>query len=189
MLIMKLVFIFGPQAVGKMTVGQKLAEQTGFKLFHNHMTLELLAPIFGFTEDTWRLSDLFRYEIFKSVAANNELTGLIFTYVWAFNEESDWAFVDKICQIFKEENAEVYFVELEADLNERIARNKTPNRLKHKPSKRNVEYSEQELKTSLEKYRLNSYDGEITKEKYIKLNNTNKSSKEVAEIIINTFQL
>jgi len=35
---MKFVLIFGPQAVGKMTVGQELANLTKLKLFHNHMT-------------------------------------------------------------------------------------------------------------------------------------------------------
>ena len=33
-----LVQIIGPQAVGKMTVGQELSKITGYKLFYNHMT-------------------------------------------------------------------------------------------------------------------------------------------------------
>ena len=37
----KLVLLTGPQAVGKMTVGQELAKITGLKLFHNHMTIDL----------------------------------------------------------------------------------------------------------------------------------------------------
>lgn len=41
---MKFVKMFGPQAVGKMTVGQELAKITDLKLFHNHMTIDLLAP-------------------------------------------------------------------------------------------------------------------------------------------------
>jgi hypothetical protein len=47
----KFVFIFGPQAVGKMTVGQELAKVTGLKLFHNHMTIDLLEPLFGFSPE------------------------------------------------------------------------------------------------------------------------------------------
>lgn len=43
MVQMKLVIIFGPQAVGKMTVGQELEKLTGLKLFHNHMTIELVS--------------------------------------------------------------------------------------------------------------------------------------------------
>ena len=33
---MKVVFIVGSAAVGKMTVGQALMERTGLRLFHNH---------------------------------------------------------------------------------------------------------------------------------------------------------
>ena len=45
---MKLVILFGPQAVGKMTVGQELAKQTGLKLFHNHMTIDLVSNFFDY---------------------------------------------------------------------------------------------------------------------------------------------
>ena len=45
----KFVLIFGPQAVGKMTVGQELAKMTDLKLFHNHMTIDLLEPLYGFS--------------------------------------------------------------------------------------------------------------------------------------------
>ena len=103
---MKLVLIFGPQAVGKMTVGQELAKKTGLKLFHNHMTIELLEPLFGFSAEMWRLTDLFRMEIFKS-AAVSEMEGLIFTYVWAFNQQEDWASVDKICRVYESKGADI----------------------------------------------------------------------------------
>lgn len=39
---MKLVIITGPHAVGKMTVGQELERLTGLKLFHNHMTIDIV---------------------------------------------------------------------------------------------------------------------------------------------------
>lgn len=45
---MKLVIIFGPQAVGKMTVGQSLAAMTGFKLFHNHMSIDFVSQFFDY---------------------------------------------------------------------------------------------------------------------------------------------
>lgn len=43
---MKFILIFGPQAVGKMTVGQELAKLTDLKIFHNHMTIDLVSPFF-----------------------------------------------------------------------------------------------------------------------------------------------
>ena len=44
---MKLVFLFGNCAVGKMTVGQALCDITRLKLFHNHMTIEPVIALFG----------------------------------------------------------------------------------------------------------------------------------------------
>lgn len=185
---MKLVMIFGPQAVGKMTVGQELAKKTDLTLFHNHMTIELLEPLFGFTPEMWRLTDLFRMEIFQAFAAS-EKEGLIFTYVWAFNEQEDWEFVNKVCGVFESREADIYFVELEAELDERLQRNKSPNRLQHKPTKRDVEASEAELMNSMQAYRLNSYDGEIQRKNYIRIDNTDLSGEETAELIRKTFKL
>ncbi len=45
---MKLLFLFGDAAVGKMTVGQELAKITDLRLFHNHMTIEPVIEIFGY---------------------------------------------------------------------------------------------------------------------------------------------
>ena len=39
---MKLVILYGPPGVGKLTVGRELAARTGFKLFHNHLTVDLV---------------------------------------------------------------------------------------------------------------------------------------------------
>jgi hypothetical protein len=185
---LKFVLIFGPQAVGKMTVGQALAKQTGMKLLHNHMTIDLLEPLFGFTPEMWRLTHQFREEIFKSFASTDEV-GLITTFVWAFNKKDDWEFVEKTCSIFRSKGAEIYLVELEADINERLKRNQTPNRLEHKPTKRNVKQSEEHLLSSIDSMRLNSLEGEIETENYIRIDNMNMSAEEVAGKIIETFKI
>ena len=46
---MKLVFLIGGAAVGKMTVGQELMKITGLQLFHIHMTIEPVSEIFGYS--------------------------------------------------------------------------------------------------------------------------------------------
>ena len=43
-----LVFICGPPAVGKMTVGLELSALTGIPLFHNHLGIEAVLPVFEF---------------------------------------------------------------------------------------------------------------------------------------------
>ncbi|WP_419959266.1 AAA family ATPase [Psychrobacillus sp. BM2] len=184
----KFVFIFGPQAVGKMTVGQELAKSTGMKLFHNHMTIDLLEPLFGFTPEMWRLTHLFRQEIFNSFSKSDS-NGMIFTKVWYFDQKEDWDDIEKMCQIVSSQGASIYFVELEANVAERLKRNKTPHRLEHKPTKRNMEQSEQHLLDTLENSRLNSKEGEITKENYLRIDNTYLSAEEVAQMIITEFQL
>jgi hypothetical protein len=42
---------------------------------------------------------------------------------------------------------------------------------------------------TMEKYRLNSIEGEIQKENYLKINNTNMSAEEVAKLIKERFVL
>ena len=185
---MKFVLLFGPQAVGKMTVGQELAKITELKLFHNHMTIDLLESFFGFSSEMWRLSTLFREEIFHSFA-KSENYGMIFTFVWAFDQKEDWEFVDKMCRIFEAEDADIFFVELEADVNERLKRNTTPHRLKHKPTKRNTKQSEENLLSTLKTHRLNSREDEITPKNYLRVNNTHLHAKEVALLIKNKFDL
>ena len=186
---MKFIMIFGPQAVGKMTVGHELEKITNLKLFHNHVTLELLTPIFGYGNKSVRkLSNLFRKEIFKE-ASKSDLEGLIFTYVWALNIKEDWEYVKETCNIFTSNGGTIYFVELEATLEERIERNKHPHRLVHKPTKRNLERSEKNLRKCLEVYRLNSNEGEIKEKNYIKINNTKINPDKVAKMIKEKFAL
>lgn len=185
---MKFVLLFGPQAVGKMTVGYELEKQTGLKLFHNHMSIDLLQPYFGFTPEMWRIADLLRREVFTSYA-KTEQYGMIFTYVWAFNLEEDWKFVREISQIFEAVHAEIYYVELTTTLEQRIARNKTTLRLEKKPTKRDVVSSEAELLRSIDKYRLNSNEGELTFANYLKIDNTHLSPEETAALIKSTFSL
>lgn len=186
---MKFVILIGPQAVGKMTVGQKLAERTGLTLFHNHMTIDLVGQFFNYgTEEGRRLVKLFRQELFEAVA-KSDLPGMIFTFVWAFNMKEDWDYIQQVTALFEEHGAEIYYVELEADMEERLVRNTTENRLLHKPSKRDIVWSENDLKQSMEMYRLNSYPGELEVSHYLRIDNTHLDPEAVAAKIEQYFDL
>ena len=184
---MKFIVLFGPPAVGKMTVGQELAKLTGFKLFHNHMTIELVLNFFEFEDPRFqRLVSQFRRRVFEEVAAS-ELPGLIFTFVWAMDLEADKKFIDRSCEIFREKGADIYFVELEADLSERLKRNEAPSRLTEKPSKRNVNASRELLLEHDEKHQLNSRGDFFYTDNYLKINNTHLSAHDAARRIVDTF--
>ena len=106
---MKLMLIFGPQAVGKMTVGEEVAARTGMKLFHNHMTIELVSHFFSYgTETGKRLVHAFREQIFDAVA-QSDLEGLIFTYLWAFDMQGDWDAIERVAKKFRDRGAEIYW--------------------------------------------------------------------------------
>lgn len=186
---MKFIIITGPQAVGKMTVGQELVKITNLKLLHNHMTIEVLTKIFDYSRDSFRkLNEEFRVQIFEEFAKSNE-EGIIFTTTWDFDSKEDWNMMYRFINIFKKNNAEIYIVELESSLEERLKRNKTENRLENKASKRNLEWSEKDLLKSVERYRFNSRENEIQEKNYIKIDNTNISADIVAKTIKEKFKL
>ncbi len=186
---MKLVVIVGPHAVGKMTVGQELAKLTGLKLFHNHMTIDLVADLFAnMPQERRRLTDLFRREIFEAYAKSDEY-GLIFTFMWAFDAQADWDYINWLEALFAAHGALTYYVELMADEAVRWERNHTENRLLHKPTKRNLEESDRFFRTLEAKYRLNSLEGELQKEHYLRIDNTLLEPSDVARRIQEAFQL
>jgi len=183
---LKLLFLIGDAAVGKMTVGQELMKSTGLRLFHNHMTIEPVIEIFGYYESK-TISKL-REVIFKEFSkSNNE--GLIFTYMWAFDQQSDWDYIQHVTDMFEEQGADVYYVELVAPQDIRLQRNQTENRLKNKASKRNLAFSEQNLLNLDEKYRMESFENEIPYKNYIKIYNNDLEPEIVAKMIQDRFSL
>lgn len=183
---MKLVFLIGDAAVGKMTVGQELMKITDLRLFHNHMTIEPVIEIFGYFHG--KSINRIREIIFQEFVASDNY-GLIFTYMWAFDQKFDWDYVEHVTDIFRKNGADVYYVELVAPQEIRLQRNVTENRLKNKASKRDIEISNQRLIDADKKYRCVSNDGEIQFDNYIKIDNSNLSAELVAEMIKEHFDL
>ncbi|MFK7775613.1 MAG: AAA family ATPase [Saprospiraceae bacterium] len=183
---MKFVIIFGPSAVGKMSVGRALAEKTELKLYHNHMSIEAVRPVFDFgTPEFNRLVELNRIEMFKT-AAKSDLKGLIFTFVWALDRPKEFEYISRAVKIFEEQNAEIFYIELEASLETRLIRNKHEIRLLEKPSKRNMEVAESVLYYE-EKYQLNTEEGKFDFPNHLKINNEKLKPEEVAKMIVEHF--
>ena len=187
---MKLVILIGAGAVGKMTVGQELAKITDLHLFHNHMGLEMVMEVFGDARhNRGGITNRIRTVIFEEFV-KTDLYGMIFTYMLAFDVQSDVDKLDSLVDIFRRENAEIYYVELVAPQEIRLQRNATENRLLHKPSKRDIEASNNRIKNNEDaKYRLVSHDGEMPFENYMKIDNSQLSPEAVAEMIKNNFNL
>lgn len=182
---MKLLFLFGNSAVGKMTVGQELSSITPFRLFHNHMMIEPVLEIFG----------QFRGDIIQKLRAvileefgKTDHYGLIFTYMMAFDMPSEWDYLQRVKDAMGVTEDDVYYVELVAPQNIRLERNVTENRLKHKASKRDIEASNQRLIRDDQNHRMESLPGEIPSSNYIRIDNSNLSPADAAQLIKERFR-
>ena len=153
---MELVVIFGPPAVGKMTVGHELCRRTGFKLFHNHMTVEPLVDIFAWGSPSYvRLVNEFRTRIIEEAVAA-DLPGLVFTFVWALELQADCDVITSYLKIVESRGGRVRFVELYAEQAERLVRNATEFRLDRKRSTRDLDFARSNLLELDEEYVMNT---------------------------------
>jgi chloramphenicol 3-O-phosphotransferase len=123
----KLVYLYGPPASGKLTVAERLAELTGFPLFDNHLTVNVLRTIFPFGSSPFiDAVHRVRRDVFE-VAADAGVS-LIYTNssAWAGPDGRTRfaAFAESVRALAEERGGQVLFVRLtasQAALEERLA--------------------------------------------------------------------
>lgn len=183
-----LIIVSGPQAVGKMTVAENLRDKIGYSLMVNHDSIEVSDKIFKRGSEAQKeLKRLIREDVFN-IALKHDID-MIFTLVVAFDLKEETDYLNYLKNMFEASGGSFYFVELNADLETRLKRNVTPHRLESKPTKKDLEWSKRDLLKTMEKYKLNTDDGEILFPNHIKIDNTNLSPDEVTDIIIEKFDL
>ncbi len=179
---MKLIFLYGPPAVGKYTVGAELARQTGFRNIHNHVSVDVARLLFGKKTDDNRqqiadLKDALRLDIIKSAAAAdiNLITTLAYTA-----GESD-GFVQGVQAAVTAAGGTVCFVRLHAP--EQLLLDRVGNesrKLLHKPTDQ----------ASLErKFAKGGLDEPISFVESLELDTSELSPEQSAQRIIKAFDL
>ena len=109
---MKLLFLYGPPAVGKLTVAEELVKLNNHVLFHNHLTQDLAKELYPeFNELRFKLVDRIRLDIFEYAAEND--TDLVFTYVYD-GGSYDTKFVGDVVKTIRKHGGTVQFVQLQA---------------------------------------------------------------------------
>ncbi len=117
---MKLIVLYGPPAAGKYTIAKAVAEKTGYKLFHNHLTVDLLKSVFEFgTPDFFRLSQQMRLDIFEQAAKEN-IPGVIFTFV--YQKKTDDDFIKKLLDAVEPNGGKVVFIQIYCEKEELLKR-------------------------------------------------------------------
>ena len=185
---MHFVFVFGPPAVGKMTVGRELASLTGYKLLHNHAPIEPLLEIFEFDSPSFgRLVNQFRLGVIEEALAS-DLPGLVFTMVWGLDLPGDRALVSSYVDLVEAAGGRVSFIELYAGLGERLERNRTELRLAEKRSKRDLDFSHGNV-IDLERYVMSTgaaptlADDLLAAHEFFRVDNTDLPAAEAARRI------
>jgi len=122
---LKLVFIYGAPAVGKLTVARELARLTGFRQFHNHLTVDLVTALFPFGSEPFVLLREQVWLAAFSEAARHD-TSLIFT----FNPEQTVRerFIQDTLDVVSSAGGKVIFVELTCSPDEMGRRIENPSR-------------------------------------------------------------
>jgi hypothetical protein len=119
---MKLILLYGPPAVGKLTIAKEIARLTGFKLFHAHLTVDLVASILPIGTPLYRklVWDI-RYAVFAEAAQAN-IDGLIFTTVYGRDRAQ---FIARCVEVVEPCGGEVCFVHVHCQaetLRQRVVR-------------------------------------------------------------------
>ena len=176
------LFIIGAPASGKMTIGQELSRLTDATLFYNHQAIDFALEIYqDYTEEMWEFVRGITFSFLGASARNQR--SVILTDVIDFSNQYQLMYLKQIQNLLDDYHQEILFVELETSLEERMHRNRTENRLKYKPLKRNFEGSEREILDTDKTNQLNSQKQPSGLHYYLKIDNTNLSAEEVAKQI------
>jgi hypothetical protein len=123
----QLVFLYGPPAVGKLTVAEELAQRRSFRVLHNHVTIDAVVTVLPFgTEAFWGAVGRLRRDLVA--AAAREGIDLVYTYVFAPGDEPH---VDAIAAAYEEAGGTVTFVQLVAPIDELLRRVGNASRSAH----------------------------------------------------------
>jgi hypothetical protein len=106
---MYVVFIYGPAASGKHTIGSRLSTLTGLPLFHNHLAVDAAKSLFAFGTASFNMlrSTVWR-TAFAEAAASNQ------SFIFTFHPEAsiDPSLIADLCQSIYRHKGRVHFIEL-----------------------------------------------------------------------------
>ena len=122
---MWLLFLHGPPGSGKLTVARELKTLTGFRLFHNHLAVDLLESVFEFGSPPFvDLREQLWLSVFRQAARTD--VSLIFTFAPERTVRPE--FPDAAESAVRSEGGRVLFVALRCAESELESRLSEPSR-------------------------------------------------------------
>ena len=174
---MHLIILYGPPGVGKLTVAKELAEQTSYKLFHNHITIDAVSSLF----DTnyyrfWQLNRELRLLLLEE-AARAHLPGIILTY--CYDKPAGDSFIQPLLSLAETYSICLDFVYLHCSEEEQYKRVESPSR---------QGTTKLHTKEALQKALSTFNYAQILYVESLVIDNTALSPENVASMIIREFQ-
>ncbi len=175
---MRMILVYGPPATGKFTVSTELARLTGYKLFHNHVSIDCVRPVFQFgTAPFGRMVERIRMDILAEAA--REGVDIIHTFVYAHGPDDEY--VGKVLAAVEDNGGKADLVMLTCKLDETLARVSNDARL----ATRKIATADT-LAQLHEEYDLYAvYPGRES----LVIDNTDLPPKETADLIVRHFGL
>jgi len=175
---MNLVFIYGPPGVGKLSVATEIARATGYRLFHNHVSITCAETVFDFgTKPFWRVVGGIRDMVLEEAAANQ--VSLIFTFVYSHPQDAEH--VERMCGLVEAQGGHALLVRLACTREELERRLPQPGRV------------EAGKLASLETLRglLETHDlfSPVPGRESLEIDNTRLTPAEVAGLIVSHYHL
>jgi len=122
---MQMLFLYGPPASGKLTVGREVAKRTGCALFHNHLVVDALLAVFPFGSPEFvRLREQFWIETIQAAAHSDR--PLIFTFCPELSV--DPAFPERLRVTVEQAGGAVSYIRLDVSEEEQERRLAAPSR-------------------------------------------------------------
>ncbi len=174
---MKLVVLYGPPGVGKLTIAKELAKITGYNNFHNHLTFEPVRSILPIEHpDFWSIVKRWRLQLLE-IAAKNKVKGLIITVVYTKKE----SMIPRVIRLMKKYHAQTYFVKLHCDHHILKKRVKHPSRKAYRKLR-----TIKGLNAFCKKHDVHS---SVPNVKNFEIDNTHVSPKQCAKMIAKHYKL
>lgn len=122
---MKLLLIYGPPAVGKLTVAKHIVAQTDFKLFDNHISIDFVENVFKRGHPSFsKTVDAARMLIFEEAAKAK--VDLLFTLV--YGHPIDISYMNTIIERIEKHGGKVILVHLSCSEENLLKRVTEPSR-------------------------------------------------------------
>lgn len=126
---MKLMVIYGPPGVGKLTVAKELSKLTGYKILHNHLAIDMVESVIDRSHQKfWTLIDHYRLHLIEA-AAQEKIDGLILTSVNIKDKDDD--FIKSLISIMDRNSGAIHFIHLNCEMEKLKERLTSASRKEH----------------------------------------------------------